>query len=343
MTATPLNPLVSMGMPVFNGTGKMARAVDSLLAQTYANFELVISDNCSTDGTWDLCQEYARRDNRVRISRNHENIGIVPNFKRVLALASGKYFMWTAVDDFWKPHFVETLVREMEGHPETGIALCAFELVRPDHSPHKTYNLPLKHRPNGRGRLATALSCYTPAKMNYYMYGLFQREFVLGQIDHLAAMNAADRRFVTKLALLKPLRYVDQALHVRTNNTSIPIQKRYPGDSSVKPLANRSSAVINIRPFTTVAGFVLHCRHIPLIRKALYLPPLFLWYSAYQFSLIHLRLRQGLQRLRQSLFSRGNGSRRVAAGNMSNENGHGSSSVGGDAPCTQRQGRTPCR
>lgn len=94
-------PRVSIGMPVYNGKNHIREALDSLLAQTFSDFELIISDNASTDGTGAICREYVSRDPRIRYVRQAENKGAVANFKAVLDEAQCKYFMWAAHDDEW--------------------------------------------------------------------------------------------------------------------------------------------------------------------------------------------------------------------------------------------------
>ena len=103
-------PRVSIGMPVFNGATYIRDALDSLLAQTYADFEIIIADNASTDATEATCREYTMRDSRIRYVRHRENRGIVANFQHVLDEAVGDYFMWAAADDTWDPQWIETLL-----------------------------------------------------------------------------------------------------------------------------------------------------------------------------------------------------------------------------------------
>jgi glycosyltransferase involved in cell wall biosynthesis len=88
--------LVSIGLPVYNAGQYLEEALDSILAQTFEDFELIISDNGSTDNTEAICWSYARRDQRIRYFRNETNLGAAWNFNRVFELASGKYFKWTA-------------------------------------------------------------------------------------------------------------------------------------------------------------------------------------------------------------------------------------------------------
>ena len=92
-------PKVSIGMPVFNGAKFIRAALDSLLAQTFTDFELVISDNASTDDTETICREFVSQDCRIRYVRQPVNLGAFGNFFHVLTLAKGQYFMWMAHDD----------------------------------------------------------------------------------------------------------------------------------------------------------------------------------------------------------------------------------------------------
>ncbi|MCG2775340.1 MAG: glycosyltransferase family 2 protein [Desulfobacterales bacterium] len=94
-------PKVSIGMPVYNGEPFIYKALDSLLAQTYTDFELIISDNASTDATLDICKEYAEKDSRISYIRQPRNMGVLFNFNFVLDQARSEYFMWAAADDVW--------------------------------------------------------------------------------------------------------------------------------------------------------------------------------------------------------------------------------------------------
>src|SRR2546425_9420098 len=92
-------PQVSVGLPVYNGERYLAEALDSLLTQSYEDFELIICDNASTDRTGEIARSYAAKDKRVRYARNDKNLGAGGNFRRGFALASGEYFRWAASDD----------------------------------------------------------------------------------------------------------------------------------------------------------------------------------------------------------------------------------------------------
>jgi glycosyltransferase involved in cell wall biosynthesis len=121
--------LVSIGLPVFNGESFLGRALDSLLAQTFANFELIISDNASTDKTEEICKEYTARDSRIRYIRQASNLGGLENFNFVLREAHSKYFMWAAVDDQWDPAFIQSLLTALENEPTAVGAFCPYQLM----------------------------------------------------------------------------------------------------------------------------------------------------------------------------------------------------------------------
>src|SRR5688500_17690003 len=100
------SPRVTVGVPVYNGEKLLAAALDSLLAQTYRNFKVIISDNASTDGTREIGESYARKDERVVYTRNEKNIGAAGNLNRLVALADTPYFKWAAYDDLIAPTFL---------------------------------------------------------------------------------------------------------------------------------------------------------------------------------------------------------------------------------------------
>jgi glycosyltransferase involved in cell wall biosynthesis len=102
--------MVSIGMPVYNGAAFIRKALDSILAQTYPYFELIISDNASTDDTERICREYMMRDSRIKYLRQDSNIGASANFRAVLDLARHERFIWAAADDWWDADRLERLV-----------------------------------------------------------------------------------------------------------------------------------------------------------------------------------------------------------------------------------------
>ncbi len=122
MTAQRPAPVVSIGLPVYNGEEYLGAAVESILAQTFADFELIICDNASTDGTAEIAQAFAASDPRVRYVRNARNIGLYPNFNRARALARGEFFRWHAHDDVCAPTYLERCVEALRRDPTASMA-----------------------------------------------------------------------------------------------------------------------------------------------------------------------------------------------------------------------------
>jgi glycosyltransferase involved in cell wall biosynthesis len=112
------NPPVSIGLPVYNGENYLGEALDSLLQQTYPDFELILCDNASTDRTEEICRDFAARDARIRYHRQPENIGALANYNQAFESARGKYFKWAAHDDICAPEFLAVCVRELEEQPD---------------------------------------------------------------------------------------------------------------------------------------------------------------------------------------------------------------------------------
>jgi glycosyltransferase involved in cell wall biosynthesis len=119
----PAMPRVSIGLPVFNGERWLAESVDSLLSQTFSDFELIICDNASTDSTEEIGRRYAQQDPRVRYMRNVSNIGGMRNANLTFELARGEYFRWAASDDRAAPTLLERLVHELDTRPDVVAAV----------------------------------------------------------------------------------------------------------------------------------------------------------------------------------------------------------------------------
>lgn len=115
-------PRLSIGFPVYNSASTVRESLEALLDQTFTDFELVVSDNASTDDTFAICSEIAARDPRVRVLRQAVNLGPFENFAAVLAPAQGEYFMWAAGDDDWHPRLLDIAVAALDARPDVGVA-----------------------------------------------------------------------------------------------------------------------------------------------------------------------------------------------------------------------------
>lgn len=115
-------PRISIGLPVYNAERYLAEALDSMLSQTFDDFELIISDNASTDATRAICERYARADGRIRYLRNPKNLGAADNFNRVFRLSRAEYFKWIAYDDMCLPPFLERCVEALDSDRQLALA-----------------------------------------------------------------------------------------------------------------------------------------------------------------------------------------------------------------------------
>jgi len=116
------SPRLSVGLPVYNGEPYLRASIESLLGQSYENFELIISDNASTDNTADICRDYAKSDSRVRYFRQPSNIGLAPNHNFVFAQSRGELFKWAANDDLYARDLLRCCVEALDAHPEVILA-----------------------------------------------------------------------------------------------------------------------------------------------------------------------------------------------------------------------------
>lgn len=119
------SPKLSIGLPVYNGENFLEDAINSILNQTFKDFELIISDNASTDATEQICKKFSAEDERIRYFRNKKNLGAAINYNITFKHAKGEYFAWAAHDDAFAPTFYEKCVKILDG--DEGIVLCFSE------------------------------------------------------------------------------------------------------------------------------------------------------------------------------------------------------------------------
>lgn len=123
---------VSVILPTYNGEKYLAQSIESVLSQTYQNLELIIVDDCSTDGTSEIIRLFAERDSRIRVSRNGENQKLPRSLNIGFRQAAGDYLTWTSDDNFYEDHAIETMVRALERHPDYGMVYCDMTCIYED-------------------------------------------------------------------------------------------------------------------------------------------------------------------------------------------------------------------
>jgi glycosyltransferase involved in cell wall biosynthesis len=133
-------PLVSIGMPIFDAEQYLAGALRAILAQDYPNFELIISDNGSKDRTKEICLEFQKTDSRIRYIRHPKNLGASKNFAFVVHQARGEYFMWAAHDDLLHPCFIRKCMEQLGAHPEAVLCCTEINFIDADGLPHSSWS-----------------------------------------------------------------------------------------------------------------------------------------------------------------------------------------------------------
>lgn len=191
-------PLVSVAVPVWNGEDYLARALDSILAQTLSDIEVVILDNASTDATPAIAQAYVARDPRMRYIRHPQNIGSNPNFNAGARATAGRYLKWLAADDTVDPTFLERCVAVLEADPSVALCTTQFRDVGPDDEllGHHPYRFDLSG-PDPARRFGS-LMCGDRGQR--IMMGVIRRA-VLDRTRLLADYVGSDRAFVGEIAL----------------------------------------------------------------------------------------------------------------------------------------------
>lgn len=227
-------------MPVFNGVETVSRAAQSVLNQTLRDFELVVSDNASTDGTADVLDSVSA-DARVRVVRQPRTVPIMVNFGCVLQEARGEYFMWAAADDEWDPAFLETMVHILDDDPTCGVAMSSIELVDPAGARIGTvmYTGPDAPDSLSKRQLYRRITKVHPgASLHYFIYGLFRTDLLCTLLRQpLNSVTAGDRIFMSEVCLVTRLRATPAILHRRTLASKTLIE-RYPDDPMVQSSAD---------------------------------------------------------------------------------------------------------
>jgi glycosyltransferase involved in cell wall biosynthesis len=197
MTEGPA-PRLSVGLPVFNGEKYLRHTLDSILHQTYHDFELIISDNASTDRTREICLEYQARDPRISYYRNPENLGASDNFNRVFARSRGEYFKWAAADDVIAPTFFENCIEVLDRDPS--IVLCYSKVYRIDTAGEVdgVYDYPM--RIDAHEAHIRFSDLILTDHQSWAVFGIM-RKTILAQTPLIAAFVGSDRVLLAEMSL----------------------------------------------------------------------------------------------------------------------------------------------
>ena len=216
-------PILGIGLPVHNGEKFIRNALDSILSQTFRDFELIISDNASTDSTATICQEYVKKDIRIHYVRQSKNIGSIFNFNFLLQEAKSKYFMWAASDDYWDPTFIEKNIRVLESDKTIIGSISDIELYRNHTKKLKPDIIDPSNRNTERfqyvcptfGPFEKRIDTYLRFFQASIIYGVYRTEKMKESFIHSRYFWAMDLAIVLNLLKYGNLHVVDEILMYR--------------------------------------------------------------------------------------------------------------------------------
>ena len=225
------SPRVSIGVPVYNGERYAARTLDSILAQTVTDFELIITDNGSTDGTEAICRSYAARDARVSYHRADVNEGIVGNFNRCFALARGEYFKWQAADDLVAPTFLEKCLAVLDADPTVVLAFTRSVIIDENDAPVRPVDYDADaDDPRPHVRFARLINIDHRRHSAQEIYGVIRSD-ALRRTPLYERCPRTDSILLARLALLGRFRAVEERLFLNREHVDRSV-RQVPGEQA---------------------------------------------------------------------------------------------------------------
>jgi len=207
-------PRLSVGLPVYNGANYLAESLEALLGQSYGDFELIISDNASTDSTPDICQHYAQQDSRIRYFRQPRNVGLAPNHNFAVEQARADLFKWASNDDLYARDLLERCVDALNNNPDVVLAHSWTAMIDGSGAVTKATEYPL----------ATA-SPRAPDRFRSLLFddggdddGGVIRTSVLRQVAVKDSYHHADRTIIAELSLYGRFYQVPDWLYFRRDH-----------------------------------------------------------------------------------------------------------------------------
>jgi glycosyltransferase involved in cell wall biosynthesis len=214
MSASAAVPRLTLGLPVYNGEQFLEESLDALLAQTFTDFELIISDNASTDGTAQIAQKYAAKDPRVRYVRHPKNRGSSFNHNFVINETRTEFFKWVSDDDLYAPKLLERCIEALDARPEIALAHAWTAYIDDTGEIAHKFDYPLTTDvPDPVERFRSLL--YTQGGDD--IYGVI-RMSILRRVAPFGSYHMPDRPFMAELALHGPFHNVPDFLYFRRDH-----------------------------------------------------------------------------------------------------------------------------
>lgn len=217
-------PKATIGLPVYNGENYLRESIDSILAQTFTDFELIISDNASTDQTEAICRAYVAADPRVHYTRNETNLGASRNYNQLVSLARGQYFKWGAHDDLCAPQFLERCVQLLD--QDESIVIAHTKVVDIDDQGKVIRYRETKPDLNRSKAAERFYQCICVPHPQTAVFGLIRTD-VLRKTRLIGAFSSSDRILLGELALYGRFQEVPDYLFFKRHHAEAH-WKKYP-------------------------------------------------------------------------------------------------------------------
>ncbi|MFE0024067.1 glycosyltransferase family 2 protein [Amycolatopsis sp. NPDC059021] len=207
-------PRLSLGLPVYNGEEYLAESLDALLGQSYGDFELVISDNASSDGTEEICRQYAEKDSRIRYVRQPVNIGATPNHNYLFEVCRTELFKWVSHDDLYGRDLLLRCVEALDERPHVIVAHAGTAIIDGSGAVTQVFDYHIKtDSPYAPERFLSLL--FEPGGDDFY--GVIRSD-VLRRVTPMNSYHHADRTYIAELALHGPFHQVPELLYFRRDH-----------------------------------------------------------------------------------------------------------------------------
>lgn len=207
-------PSLTIGLPVYNGEQYLSQALESILGQSYRDFELLVSDNASTDRTREICLDFAAMDRRLRYVRNTSNLGAAENYNRVFRASGSKYFKWATHDDMYAPTFLERCVAVLESDPSAVLCFAPAIFIDEEGNEIDRYADELDFAHPNRYRRFRSWVLERSVGWCHPITGVIRSD-VLGRTRLIGKYVGSDGVLIAELALWGGLARVDEFLFYR--------------------------------------------------------------------------------------------------------------------------------
>ena len=209
-------PKISIIIPVFNTEKYIGKAIESVLSQTYIDFELILVDDASTDNTYSICEEYAKKDKRIRLYKNEKNLGMMPNWNQALKYINGKYWAKLDADDWWEENFIQDCYNIISNNENIGMVCGRYIYIDENDNiiPNTEYQLPNEFKnisTNFIWRVKQGNALFNPA-LAQQGNGLIRTE-IIQKFGTYTLLPAGDTELYFRIGVHYNIYFLDKLYH----------------------------------------------------------------------------------------------------------------------------------